>query len=107
MAGLAPSLNGSSWVTESKQRLALIVQHGISGPITVKGEDWNSVMPGHGAMPQFQGEGLPQVLSYIRTAWGNKADIVSDKEIRPTIDSHKDRSLPWTAEELSNLKLKK
>ena len=104
MAGLAPPLNGSSWVTKSKERLSLIVQHGISGPIDVKGVAWNSVMPGHGPMPQFQGEGLPQVLSYIRTAWGNKADIVSAKEIRETLDANKDRSMPWTVEELGKLK---
>ena len=61
-------------------------------------------MPGHGPMPQFQGEGLPQVLSYIRTAWGNKADIVSAKEIRETLDANKDRSMPWTVEELGKLK---
>jgi len=103
MAGLAPTLNQSEWVTGSKEQLALMVFHGISGPIKVKGEDWNSVMPGHGPMPQFQGEGLAQVLSYIRTAWGNKADIVSDKEIRPTLESHKDRVLPWTVDELNKL----
>lgn len=107
MAGLAPPLNGSSWVTESKERLSLIVNHGISGPIDVKGVTWNSVMPGHGPMPQFQGEGLSQVLSYIRTTWGNKADIVSDKEIRKTLDANKDRSMPWTVEELEKLNLKK
>lgn len=106
MAGLAPALNGSSWVTESKKRLALIVNHGISGPIEVKGEAWNSVMPGHGPMPQFQGEGLSQVLSYIRMAWGNKADIVSDKEIRKTLNAHKDRVTPWTVKELDELGLK-
>ena len=105
MPGLAPALNGSTWVTESKERLALMVFHGVSGPIKVKGEDWNSVMPGHGPMPQFQGEGLAQTLSYIRTAWGNKADIVSDKEIRPILEKQKDRVMPWTVSELEKLGL--
>lgn len=81
------------------------VNHGISGPIDVKGVAWNSVMPGHGPMPQFQGKGLPQVLSYIRTASGNKTDIVSDKEIRKTLDTNKDHSMPWTVEELNALGL--
>lgn len=101
MAGLAPPVNGSSWVTESKERLALMVFHGVSGPIDVKGEAWNSVMPGHGVMPQFKGDGLPQVMSYIRTAWGNKADIVSSKEIQQTLEEHADRIMPWTVEDLS------
>lgn len=105
MAGLAPTLNGSEWVTGSKDQLALMVFHGVSGPIKVKGQDWNSVMPGHGPMPQFQGEGLAQVMSYIRTAWGNKADIVSNKEIQPILDAQKDRVMPWTVEELQKLGL--
>ncbi len=103
MLGLAPALNGSRWVTESKDRLALMVAHGISGPIEVKGDQWDSVMPGHGLMPQFQGEGLPQVLSYIRTAWGNKADIVSEKDVQKILVANKERVMPWTVEELSNM----
>ncbi|OUW17615.1 MAG: hypothetical protein CBD18_04140 [Opitutales bacterium TMED158] len=103
MAGLAPPLNGSDWVTGSKERLALMVHHGVSGPIEVAGEAWNSVMPGHGPMPQFQDEGLAQVLSYIRTAWGNKADIVADKEIRPAVEGQKKRFMPWTVDELEKL----
>ncbi len=106
MPGLAPALNGSDWVTQSKERLALMIHHGISGPIEVKGEAWNSVMPGHGVMPQFEGDGLAQVMSYIRTAWGNKADLVSRSEIRGVIDAHTDRVLPWTVSELDELDLK-
>ncbi len=80
-----------------------MVHNGISGPIEVKGETWNSVMPGHGLMPQFKGEGLSQVLSYIRTAWGNKSGPVSQPEIQKTVDAHKSRTVPWTVEELEEL----
>ncbi len=107
MPGLAPALNGSRWVTESKERLALIVTHGISGPIDVKGTQWNSVMPAHGLLSPLQGEGTAQVLSYIRSAWGNKADIVSKDEIQPVLDSNKTRAMPWTAKELDTISLKK
>jgi len=100
LPGLAPPLNGSDWVNGSAERLALMVYHGISGPIEVKGETWNSVMPGHGVMPQFQGKGLQQVLSYIRTAWGNKSGTVHPDEIQAVIDANQDRVMPWTVEEL-------
>lgn len=100
LPGLAPSLNGSEWVNGSAERLALMVYHGISGPIEVKGETWNSVMPGHGVMPQFQDRGLQQVLSYIRTAWGNKSGPVHPDEILEVIEANKDRVMPWTVEEL-------
>ncbi len=100
LPGLAPPLNGSDWVNGPAERLALMVHHGISGPIVVKGETWNSVMPGHGVMPQFQGNGINQVLNYIRTAWGNKSGIVSDSKIQKAIESNKDRVMPWTVEEL-------
>jgi len=103
LPALAPPLNGSSWVNGSKERLALIVMHGISGPITVKGQKWNSVMPGHGMMPQFKGEGLAQTLNYIRTAWGNKSGWFSGKEIEPILERHKSRAVPWTVAELEKL----
>ncbi|MEM9157545.1 MAG: c-type cytochrome [Verrucomicrobiota bacterium] len=107
MANLGPPLNKSEWVTGYKERLALIVAHGIAGEIEVNGQEWNLVMPGHGHLPQLQGDGLADVLSYIRTAWANQADPVSKKDIRDILEAQKDRALPWTVTELEKLNFAK
>lgn len=44
--GLYPPLQGSEWLSPSPQRPSLesIITHGLEGPISVKGEAWNSTM---------------------------------------------------------------
>lgn len=97
---LAPTLNGVDWVNGSPERLALIVSQGLHGPIEVKGETWNGVMPPHGALPDFQGQGLADVLSYLRSAWSNASGPVTKAQLQSTLEAHATRAAPWTAEEL-------
>lgn len=74
--GIAPSLVGTSWVTGSPERLALISVYGIRGPIEVNGQPFNLEMPGVYYF-LFDDEQMASVLTYIRQTWGNKASPVS------------------------------
>ena len=48
VAGEAPPLTGSFWVTGPQERLIRIVLHGLRGPIEVGGKIYNREMPGFG-----------------------------------------------------------
>ena len=43
---------------------------------------------------------IADVLSYVRSAWGNKADPVSVDAVAALREASAARSTPWTAEEL-------
>ncbi|MEZ4826624.1 MAG: PQQ-dependent sugar dehydrogenase [Bacteroidia bacterium] len=78
-AGRFPTLAGTDWVTGDKSRLIEIVLNGKQGPMVVKGEEYNGVMPGHA----FLSDGdLSQILTYIRENFGNKAGAVTEEEVR-------------------------
>ena len=68
-AGIYPPLANSEWVYEGSERLAMIILNGIQGPITVDGKNYNSLMtPWKDALNDKQ---MAQLMTYIRTAWGN------------------------------------
>lgn len=79
--GQAPPLAGSELViTKGFHRLALIPLEGLSGPIKVKGQDWNLIMAAMGAaLPDAD---LAAVLTYMRNSWGNKASEVTADDIK-------------------------
>jgi mono/diheme cytochrome c family protein len=78
----APPLAGSEWVQGSANRLIRIPLYGLSGPITVKGQQMNfpAPMPPIGAA--LQPDDLAAILSYIRQAWGNKAPTIAPEQVK-------------------------
>ena len=79
--GQAPALAGSEWViSKGINRLEHIPLLGISGAIKVAGKDWNMNMAAMGAA--LPDEDLAGVLTYIRTAWGNKATPVAAEDVK-------------------------
>jgi len=97
LTGVAPPLAGSEWVTGDPEVTARIVLHGLTGPVTVAGTEWNGVMPAWGAT--MTDDELGAVLSYVRTSWDNSASVVQPDLVRQVRDSE-ERSTPWTAQEL-------
>lgn len=100
IAGLAPSLVGSSWVTGPPEWLSRIILQGLNGPVEVKGEIWNGVMPAHRHLPELDDETLAGLMTYVRRSWGNKADPVSVSTAAKSRAASADRRLPWTVPEL-------
>lgn len=94
----APPLAGSEWVLGPEGRVIRITLHGLTGPITVKGQEWNLAMPAMGAA--LPPEDLAAVVSYIRQAWGNRAPSVAAEDVAAVKTQTAGRSQPWTGEEL-------
>lgn len=102
-----PPLNGSEYVGGDARRLVAIVTKGLTGPLKVKGQQFNGVLIA--VDTQFpilkDNEKLADVLNYIRTAWENKADKpITPDFIQKVRDEFKDRTTPWTEAEVLNFK---
>lgn len=98
-------LNGSSWVTGDKKKLLNIVLYGLTGPVKVGGKTYkkpevSGEMPAFGQDDQLSDEDIAHILSYIRNAWTNEADAVTEEDVRQRRKAYKGRQRPFTAEEL-------
>ncbi|CAG5018703.1 hypothetical protein DYBT9275_06054 [Dyadobacter sp. CECT 9275] len=74
-----PPLAGSEWVTGDKKKLIEVMLHGLNGTITVKGVEYNGVMPAHNFLKD---EEIAQILTYIRMSFGNKSTAVGVTEVK-------------------------
>lgn len=94
-----PPLAGSDWVlAPGPNRLARIVLHGLTGPMEVNGQPYNNTMlPWKDTMTDEQ---IAAVLTYIRSAWGNKASAVTKEQVAAIRQATADRTRNWTADEL-------
>jgi len=97
LPGLFPPLASSNWVMGDDRRLALIVLHGLQGPIEVNGQPWNGVMPPQGAT--LDDEQIAAVLSYVRSAWGNSAPEIAPATVARLRDEFAGNP-PWTESSL-------
>ncbi len=96
--GQYPPLVASEWVTGSEERIIRIVLHGLNGPITVEGKEYNNVMaPLGGALKDEQ---VANVISYVRASWGNTAPEVSPETVARVRAETAGRNTFWTADEL-------
>jgi mono/diheme cytochrome c family protein/glucose/arabinose dehydrogenase len=103
MNRLAPTLVGSEWVLGDERRLALLVLHGLEGPIEVAGRRYDipeilPVMPSHSTLDDGA---ITSILIYIRNEWGNNAGPVSGRTVGQTRHLTQGRVVPWSVEELN------
>jgi mono/diheme cytochrome c family protein len=78
--GVAPPLVGSEWVLAAgPNRIERIVLNGLTGPINVKGKDFNLTMPPW--KDNFDDQHIAAVLSYVRNNWDNKATHVKPEQV--------------------------
>ena len=76
--GMHPSLVKTEWVLGDKEELIALVLNGLSGPIEVNGEEFNSIMA---PMDFINDEDLANILSYIRSSFGNDASAITTEEV--------------------------
>jgi nitrite reductase (NO-forming) len=78
LAGVFPPLARSDYLMADKRRAIEIVLNGLSGPVTVNGQQYNSVMP---PMSQLNDDGIANILTYVLNSWGNSGGTVSAEEV--------------------------
>lgn len=94
----APPLSGSEWVVGAPSRVIRIPLAGLSGPIEVKGQQWNLAMPAMGAA--LSDDDLAAVLTYMRSSWGNKGSEITPDMVKAIRGALGSRSQPFTVSEL-------
>ena len=78
LAGVFPPLAKSDYMAaRSNAELIGIVLNGLSGPLTVNGKEYNSVMP---PMSQLTDDEVANILTYVHNSWGNAGARVSKEE---------------------------
>ena len=97
MAGLAPPLVNSDWVLGAPDKIIRIVTQGLSGPVDVDGTKWQLEMPG---LPIFDDEQVAGILTYIRREWEHTGTPVAPSFVTSVRAAIKDRTKPWTADDL-------
>src|SRR5207253_6932622 len=78
--GQYPPLVGSEYVINGTRRPAMIVLKGLEGPLTVKGGHFGTAV----MQPwdkTLSDQKIADVLTYIRSEWGNKASPVTAEQI--------------------------
>jgi mono/diheme cytochrome c family protein len=99
----APPLAGSEWVLGDEARLALLVLHGVEGPIEVAGKVYGSpdilpVMPSHSILDD---QTISSILTYIRCEWGHTAGPVKMGTVSRLRHRTQGRVQPWKVDALN------
>ena len=76
---VAPPLAGNDVVVGDPAKVITIVKNGLTGQITVKGQNWNGQMPPW--KDTLSNKQISDVITYIRSSWGNKASPVTEKQV--------------------------
>ncbi|MBS0394954.1 MAG: nitrite reductase, copper-containing [Proteobacteria bacterium] len=78
LEGVFPPLAKSDVLMGDLKRVIGIVLNGLTGPVTVNGKNFNSVMP---PMSQLNDDEVANILTYVRNSWGNEDAQVSSADV--------------------------
>ncbi|WHZ12718.1 MAG: Copper-containing nitrite reductase [Burkholderiaceae bacterium] len=93
LPGVFPPLAGSEWVNGKPTVVAAIVLHGISGPLKVKGNEFNGAMPAFGG--QLQDAEIAAVLTHVRSTWGNASPAITAETVAQVRKDTASRTEPF------------
>ena len=74
-----PPLTESDFINGDHEKLIKLILDGMSGPVEIKGEQYNSIMP-----PQsdnMDDQQVSDLLNFLRNSFGNSADIITAEEV--------------------------
>ncbi len=78
LAGVFPPLAGSDFLMADADRSVRIVLSGLTGPVTVNGQRYDSAMPAFG---NFTDHEIADVLTYVRSNFGNEGPPITDEQV--------------------------
>ncbi len=78
LANVFPPLAKSDYLMADKRRAIEIVMNGLTGPVTVNGVDFNSVMP---PMSQLNDDEIANILTFVLNSWGNEDGEISPDDV--------------------------
>ena len=78
LAGVFPPLVKADFIAKQPKRIVDIVLHGLTGPVSVNGKDYNSVMP---PMAQLTDDEIANIGTYVLNSWGNPGGRIDKAEV--------------------------
>jgi nitrite reductase (NO-forming) / hydroxylamine reductase len=78
LPGAFPPLAGSDYLLEDSRRGIHAVLQGVTGVVTVKGKQYNAVMPHLNYLTDQQ---IADVLTYVLNSWGNDGGVVVPAQV--------------------------
>ena len=78
LANVFPPLAGADFFLADSSRAIDIVLNGLTGPITVNDQSYDSVMP---PMSQLNDDEIANILTYALNSWDNDGGTVSREEV--------------------------
>ena len=78
LAGVFPPLAKSDYFAKDPTRIVDVVLHGLTGPVKVNGQDYNSVMP---PMSQLTDDEVANIATYVLNSWGNPGGRVTKEQV--------------------------
>jgi mono/diheme cytochrome c family protein len=91
-----PPLAGSEWVSKDASIAVRNIVNGMTGPVTVKGVTYTSMMP---PVAGLSDKDIADVVTYVNNSWGNAGPSVTEDEVKAIKKKYADRKTPWTAAE--------
>jgi nitrite reductase (NO-forming) len=79
IANVFPPLAKSDYLVANRKRAIGIALNGLTGPVTVNGTTYNSVMP---PMSQLNDDEIANILTFALNSWGNDGGVVTSAEVK-------------------------
>ena len=101
----APPLKGSEWVLGEDYKLAMILLHGMEGPVQVNGKTYNipDILPSMPSFTTLQDPEIAAIATYIRNAWGNTAEPIKPGRVGAIRFRTQGKLQPWKSTALDTL----
>ncbi|MCC2594788.1 cytochrome c [Pusillimonas sp. MFBS29] len=96
LPGVFPPLAGSEWVNGKAALAIRIVLHGVTGTLTVKGTQYNGMMPMF--KDKLNDAQMAALISHIRTNFGNSAGPVDEATVAAEREATADQAAPWNGD---------
>ncbi len=75
---LTPALTDTDYLRNHRNMLPCILEHGMEGPLTINGIDYDEKMP---SIERLSDADMVNLLNYIGQNWGNDLETFTIKEI--------------------------
>ena len=79
LAGVFPPLAKSDYLAADTKRAIDVVLHGLTGKVTVNGNQYNSVMP---PMNQLNDDEVANILTYVYNSFGNPGGRILTEDVK-------------------------
>ena len=103
IAGQFPPLAGSEWVSADPGVITNIILKGLKGEILVKGEKYGTSAAVNMAAVPISDREIANVSTYVRQAWGNSSDEVSEDFVKQVRADYSNKLDQWTGDALKSL----